>query len=507
MNDESTDPTAPEHGHDGRAPSLGDDVLRRWWTSEIRRAESDILAGRVRGAVARPSALAPTVTAVPAVLVIAALIAAVTLVGVVTRPQTGPAAPSSRILLPSGTLVPPSEGSDVFGVDGIPTVIAGERVLRAPQLNLGVPQTTGPFLVGGWAEGFVQQSCGLALASRRGCRGGFGLADTPPAIGRSSASSLLLTASKAPANQGAIVVRVAVDGAAKDCSSVAQCPMNPYDLESVIWLWTPPVPIFANRWPDGIPSVIGTEGVTRPADAARNARLLPDDEPFFVAGWLHRPLEGQRVPCPLSMSFLVPACGHLQLTDTPGGQPADLHLAFPATLEPAQPDGPVILRVHAQDRGAALCPSALRIACTRALVVEAVVWVGDDWTATKPLDILTVLVLLGAGQTGAVTALDPQPAACIPALAHETYVAAPGMTIGRIAVFPTVLDRVRFNSATSAGSIAGTQPDGALCRSPIPPTSTWVSADNVAVEVREPDSATITRIQGALHASDASPAP
>src|SRR5712671_4453674 len=202
MNDESTDPTAPEHGHDGRAPSLGDDVLRRWWTSEIRRAESDILAGRVRGAVARPSALAPTVTAVPAVLVIAALIAAVTLVGVVTRPQTGPAAPSSRILLPSGTLVPPSEGSDVFGVDGIPTVIAGERVLRAPQLNLGVPQTTGPFLVGGWAEGFVQQSCGLALASRRGCRGGSGLADTPPASGRSSASSLLLTASKAPANQG-----------------------------------------------------------------------------------------------------------------------------------------------------------------------------------------------------------------------------------------------------------------------------------------------------------------
>jgi hypothetical protein len=80
------------------------------------------------------------------------------------------------------------------------------------------------------------------------------------------------------------------------------------------------------------------------------------------------------------------------------------------------------------------------------------------------------------------------------------------MTIGRIAVFPTVLDRTLFDSAALAGSIAGTQPDGAPCRSPIPATSSWVSVDNVAVEVREPDGATITRIERALQASEASPA-
>jgi hypothetical protein len=507
MTDDSTDPAAPHHARDVRALPPGDDVvLRSWWTSEIRRAESDILAGRARGAVARPLALARTV---PAVLGIAALIAALTLVGVMARPPTGPAATSSRTLVPSGTRVPPSNGSDVFGVDGIPTMIAGERVLRVPELNDGVPHTTGPFLVGGWAEGNVQLSCGIRLApaSQRGCPGGFGLADAPPAVGRPSASFLLLTAGEAPANQGALVVRVAVDPAAKNCSSVAQCPVNPYDLESVIWRWTPPTPIFADRWPDGIPSVMGTDVVTRPADAARNARLLRDDEPFFVAGWLHDPLAGQPAPCPASLSFLVPTCGGIQLADTPGGQPADLDLAFPTNLEPAPSDGPVILRVHAQDRRAALCPSALRIACRRALVVEAVVWTGDDWTATRPLDILTVLFRLGAGQTGAVTALDAQPAACIPALPHETYLGAPGMTVGRIAVFPTTTDRERFVAAASAGWIAGTQPDGAPCRSPIAEASSWVSVDNAAVEVREPDGATITLIERAVLSLEASPVP
>jgi hypothetical protein len=514
MTDGTNHPTAVDPGPpDASAlPPEVDAPLRRWWAAEIRRAERDMLARPIRGAVRRQPARARTL---PGVAGLAAVIAAVALAGLLVRPAIGPSASPSGEPSASASGAPPSaETSLVFGADGIPTMIGGERVLRVPEVDIGVVHQAGPFLVGGWAEGFITPSCPPPLpgSSTGRCPIGFGIADKPPAPGGPATASLLLATGQAPMDHGGIVARVGIDPGAMNCTSVGHCPVNPFNLESVVWRWTPPTPSFANRWPDGIPSIVGTEGVVRPADAARNARLAQDDESFLVGGWLSDPFRGKTFFCPISVSFLTPLCGGLRLAEAPGGPPADLHLAFPGVDKPPLADGPVILQVHARDPLAARCPAGFRTACERALVVEAVVWTGDAWTATQPLDILTVLSRLnrsrlGQGDAGLVDPLDPQPAACIPALPHDTYVEAPGEAVGLIAVFPTSADRELFDAGTSPGSIAGTRPDDTPCRSPVLATSRWASVDNVAVEVRQADAATMALIQRALGSPAPTPTP
>src|SRR5258708_4853197 len=212
MTDDGTDSTADANEPAVRAPSRGDDIaLRRWWLSQTRQGERDIRTRRSRGAVSRAPVVARTK---PAVLGIAALITGVVLVGLITRPLAGPAASSSPSLVASGTPVQASDRSAVFGVDGIPTMIAGEPVLRVPELIKANQRDPGLFLGGGGEEGDEIAWCGFfplpfsstppSDAGR--CPGGSGFADEPETPGHPPASSLLLAGSGAPANTGALVV-------------------------------------------------------------------------------------------------------------------------------------------------------------------------------------------------------------------------------------------------------------------------------------------------------------
>jgi hypothetical protein len=150
------------------------------------------------------------------------------------------------------------------------------------------------------------------------------------------------------------------------------------------------------------------------------------------------------------------------------------------------PEGPVILRVHDNDPRSAECAEAERALCEAAIVVDAVVWAGDEWTRTAPRTIEEVARLLDDGgvapSLGPVPRREPNPD-CQPDQPPMSWQAS-SQPSGRVLVFASVAERQRVGPISDLGG-GGRTPEGITCVSTIDGLAAahWIEWDNVLVEV------------------------
>ncbi|MEW5989847.1 MAG: hypothetical protein AB1736_00690 [Chloroflexota bacterium] len=240
----------------------------------------------------------------------------------------------------------------------------------------------------------------------------------------------------------------------------------------------------ADRYRDGIPQSIDAEYVLR--QGVLGHQFPVDDSPFLIGGWL---LHVQAVrSCPAALSPLEP-CLNPVLSRTP----LERLDALPTVLGTHPLDeGPVILRVHVNDRRAIDCREDVALTCRSALVVEEVLWTDDAVSRTAPIgtihamrrlaSIVTDLELSPVGSP-----IDPpfgEDNACSPGYPVQTWV-TPGLQIAQVLVFPSVAARDAVDHNFTGSGWFGTRPNGAPCGFMTDSfySHTWVVAHNVMVAV------------------------
>lgn len=163
---------------------------------------------------------------------------------------------------------------------------------------------------------------------------------------------------------------------------------------------TPSQAAAEERFPDGIPTTIDDRPVLRGEAALAFADGQADATSFLVAGWVTYQ-SGIRY-CPM-----IPAdeaqswtrdCGRAQFADVAGTvDPAMTNaVSFRYVLD-GLATGPVIAEVQVHDPRAAECGAA-SVACDAMMVVQRMVWTGDDATAPAPLTADAVAKVLVAEQ-------------------------------------------------------------------------------------------------------------
>jgi hypothetical protein len=294
-------------------------------------------------------------------LVAVCVLAAVGLVavGLAYRPNTG------------GVVIA-GPSSVVFGSDGIPTRIDGQRTYgggeKAEWRNL-----SGSFLLGGYVTAFnilcpteIQQP--PAEAALLGRCGGLGLSPRPTVVGANSAEGDVWMA---PIGSDAlmgwiggppIVVRVhSHDTEAAFCTEndQAQCSAA-IVVEAVVW--------------PAVPTEIGGERVYRALD--KNS--FPTSGSFLLGGPFSKP---DWIPaCPASVGTLgadkqlIPSCS-VRLIDA-------LVVTGSSLDEPKYEI--VVARVHIHDPLAGKCPTDVWDQCKAAIVADSVVWRSNPYATILP---------------------------------------------------------------------------------------------------------------------------
>ena len=247
---------------------------------------------------------------------------------------------------------------------------------------------------------------------------------------------------------------------------------------------TEPPALGRARYTDGIPRTIGGEPVRRAAEAVGLAEAAVDDRPFLIGGWLWiDPV----ISCPMipgDQPLLASRCPSARLDDTPLGKDGFVPVLDGTSVA----SGPVVLRVHARDRRATRCPVGDRRECATSLVVEEVVWSGDDRTTTKPLSVFHVLNRL----RNEIPDLTLEPlddramTDCDPGLPSQAWWAS-DHRLGYVLVFPSVEAREAAQGNFGASSLKGTTQDGDTCMVLFDAAFAWhwVAGANVMVEVQE----------------------
>lgn len=158
------------------------------------------------------------------------------------------------------------------------------------------------------------------------------------------------------------------------------------------------------RYDDGLPRWMGGSFVHRGDEATDFAHAQADASSFLVTGWatyLGQPLS---CPIPLDGSTWARDCGRVRFSDVAGITDARLTdaitfrhaLARGVVARPLL--GPVVVVVHARDpRAAAECGADVAV-CSAMMVVERVIWKGDDATAPGPVTEAAVIAALVAAQ-------------------------------------------------------------------------------------------------------------
>jgi hypothetical protein len=335
--------------------------LSNRFSVELSRAERDYAALRAEGFGASGFARRPKrrgmwprmADSVAAVGFLAILLLVVA--GLAWRPSAAPGVTSA----PSGL---------VIGFGGIPAQIDGQRVyLVGEQKEWGT--LSGSFLLGGFAHGdyancpapsapsadpeaHLLSRCDRLVELRTdilpGMTGSVGVFVAP------RNSELLYGSEGGPA----VVVRVHThDPEAAQCAAG-----NRTDCEAA-------VVVEAVVWPY-VPTEISGEAVYRASDVNSFNTLGPT---FLLGGVVTEPDVIPPCPAPVDTSAaeqeLIPYCTWVAID---GLQLAPKGLAM-GDLR----NRPVVVRVHVNDQRAAMCPVTARTECLGAIVVEAVVWLGE----------------------------------------------------------------------------------------------------------------------------------
>lgn len=240
-----------------------------------------------------------------------------------------------------------------------------------------------------------------------------------------------------------------------------------------------------DRYPGGIPRVIDGEPVLIGLDAQARWRDAIDATPFLVGGWFDSQFLaicsggiGPADPHPLAAR----GCPRYDVDGMPGRP------IYPEPFVMPEGDGPIVLRVHTRDPGAATCTAVYIDECSRRVVVEAVAWFGDASTAAAPLGprraisrATSVFVMESRHRPDGEYAVEEDvftvPLACPAPWPLLLFSIHGDPRYGLIAAFPDPRARERFQ-----GSI---EPEAAVeCLRPLierPAEPRWVGHHNVLV--------------------------
>jgi len=468
-----------------------EDRLKSWFAGEVERAERDL--GTVRVTTARVRRRRPR----PG-LAVAGLLVALVLLAVGMRQNAAPDAgrgpdrspattgPSSS----SAATTPAPDRNTVFGLDGIPTVFEGNRVLTPGEAvtHAETATTDRPFLVGGW---WLNSGARCAFDTRRVHPLITICGDDSVRTGAAFESEgLAVISPDSPIYDGPIVVQLHTrDPRAATCPPGREERCRSAVVVDKV-MWRPGVPVIIYRAPDGLPTAVAGEGTYRAADLGA-FRLEPGA--FLVAGWA---VGGDAKACPVTPtgpSIVVPPvrCASSLLADRRDGQGL---LAPDVPLPP----GPVVLRVR-------LLPdeACLRCAFTpRQLAVEEIVWAGDAVTDTRPLTSQDVHTVLRSAVGDVWMDVQPgsiRPGGCDPEFPASTWLAGGTHAVGYLLVFPSVAAREASGGNFRVDGYSGFGADGHACRDIQDVSARWVAVDNVLVQVIA-DDALAERIKQGLEA-------
>jgi hypothetical protein len=263
-------------------------------------------------------------------------------------------------------------------------------------------------------------------------------------------------------------------------------------------------PTIEKRYPDGIPSLVDGEKVVRPPELSAG-RPSPDVTTYLLGGWSPGPFARACPPFHAGdpTYFLTPTCGGWPIGDTPlvWDTPPPLNVNVSVRTDGhVVPAGPVVLRVHVDDPRAVQCLADRRAACEEAIVVDEVVWVGQDdpLTATAPLradqvadHLLTVfsdIRFLPREERCGDGALCPKSvyigSDCDPGWPLQTWETNVEQ-LGRILVFPSIAAREKTEGKLTPSGWRGTDASGSSCMVTTDANfaSDWIAVENVLVDV------------------------
>jgi len=324
----------------------------------------------------------------------AAAVVVVALGALVAAPSMWPRGPSgSATPTPSATVMQPAPTGAFLGpigADGIPATVDGEPVLNGAAIDARASAADGtPFLIGGSVTRFVYY-CRLSNATPVSV-----LLPLCPDIvkldGRRLVDELGLVGFEDV--NVPMVVRVHVrDRRAADCPEAdrAAC-AQAIVLEQVLWRGpapgaSPSSSPRATQDADGIPLDVAGRTVLRGSAIDEHIAATIDATPFLVGGWVHEVLADCYVPADFPQTPLLAPCGDGALLTDSDPLRGQSDWGRRLVVEPARVfgiGGPLVLRVHVHDPRAGDCPSAYRLRCETAIVVEAAMWVPDREVRTQ----------------------------------------------------------------------------------------------------------------------------
>jgi hypothetical protein len=150
-----------------------------------------------------------------------------------------------------------------------------------------------------------------------------------------------------------------------------------------------------DRYDDGIPRTWQGQPVLRGQAALNYAKASADDAPFLVALWAGYP---DLMNCNAQPQFDDPCEGTSDVGDEPG-VPSDtlgpaLHMQRARDMSRVTP-GPLIVRVHTHDPQALTCTADRLASCQAVMVVDDILWTGDQATEPHPTTVGQVIAAFG----------------------------------------------------------------------------------------------------------------
>jgi hypothetical protein len=252
-----------------------------------------------------------------------------------------------------------------------------------------------------------------------------------------------------------------------------------------------PAPV-GDRDPGGIPETLNGKPVFIGLAAVVHALATTDATQFLVGGWFH---DASVSFCSggigLDPSPLLRGCETFVGGNAPwgGSFPGPQGRMYWNDQSLSGGRGPSIVKVHTHDRTAAACWAANRAQCRAVMVVDEVLWTGDDWTNAGPLSVVEAVnrltslgivteipmdahTTLSVGRRLFTTTVSDR---CPTPWPHEVFELHGDPRFGLIAVFPDEAARVSAQAALDP-SAPGCAADAQIVLSDAP---AWVGVQNV----------------------------
>lgn len=246
----------------------------------------------------------------------------------------------------------------------------------------------------------------------------------------------------------------------------------------------------------GIPLEVGGEPVAIGLAAVVDALATTDATQFLIGGWFDDGISVCSGGIGRDPSPLLSGCATVVGASSPWGG-----LSYPGPQGQMYWDGrrlpgdvgPSIVRVHTHDPRARDCWSQDRDECAAVLVVDDVVWAGDEWTRAGPMSVveaarrlggLNILTEISTGPQSSLSVqrhLFPTPVAgvCLGPWPHEVFELHGDPRFGVLAVFSDEPARVNAQAQLDP-ALPGCGDDSRVARSD---DALWAGVANVLVKV------------------------